>query len=178
MKRIVASAVTWLVCTSVAISSEPTADDYLNFFKPLIGEWTAKITVGEKAGQGTFSCRLSPTKRCLVWYGASNLPLPNTHSIDGYDPVAKKWKGFAFAADGSHRVTMYQAADADSLKVDKAEFKCEATEAKADGEVVKWRWQTTFILGRDTCKVLYTALADSEGEKAPDVEFIYERKRK
>jgi hypothetical protein len=175
MKRIVALAVAWLVCTSAAISAEPTADDYLNFFKPVVGEWIVKAKIGDKMMKGTFSCKLSPSKRCLVWYGSAIAPYGASQSVDGYDPMAKKWKGCAFSADGGHQVTTYLVVDPNSLKGNKAEFKCEATEAKANGEEIKWRWQTVFILGKDEWRILTTEQTKN-GEKTPDEEYVYERK--
>lgn len=177
MKRFLALVVAWLFCISVGMSAEPAGEDYLNFFRPFVGEWAVKAKIGDKPGEGTFSCTLSPTKRCLVWYATAIAPYSAAQSVDGYDPVAKKWTGCSFTAEGSHQVTTYLCADPQSLKSNKAEFQCEATEAKADGEVVKWRWHVTFI--KDTNKwTVLTTEQTRNGEKTPDEEVVYERKNK
>lgn len=177
MKRIAALILAWLVCTSVVISSEPTADDYLKFFEPLLGEWAMTAKIGDTVGEGTFSCRLARTGNCLLWYGSAIAPYPASQSLDGYDPVLKKWKGCSFSADGRHQVITYLPTDAEALKSNRAEFKCEATESKATGEVVTWEWKATFVFGDNEWK-LFIKDQIKNGEKTPDEEIVYKRKTK
>ncbi|MGI6420270.1 MAG: hypothetical protein ACOX1P_31960 [Thermoguttaceae bacterium] len=82
------------------IQKEPTADDYMKFFKYVAGQWKTKGTIGGESFEGTWSSELSPTGRCLVAYSTMD-GKPFDHVLHGYDPEAKCWTGLGFQADGA-----------------------------------------------------------------------------
>ena len=57
MKRFVSVfsvvALLGLVSAAASFAAEPTADDYLNFFKRLQGQWTVQGKMGDKTAEGT-----------------------------------------------------------------------------------------------------------------------------
>jgi hypothetical protein len=175
MNRVAFSVVAFLLCTSVAVSAEPTGDDYLKFFKPLAGNWTVKAKIGDKNAEGTFTCRLSQTKRCLVWYGSAMASYPAAQSVDGFDPATKKWTGCAYTAAGDRTITTCVVDDPAALKGKEATFTVEMTEIKADGKINKWQVKNVFILGKDECKIIAKEQMRN-GEKLPDEEFVYQRR--
>ena len=174
MKRFLAFVAASLVCAPL-VAAEPTADDYLNFWKTLPGQWVVRVKIGDKTAEGTWQCRLSATKRCLVWYGSAILQYPATQSLDGYDPESKRWKMSAFSTAGEHATT-YLSADADALKGNQATFKMEGVVVKPDGKkdtsIGKW----TFTIGNDEWKLVCSGLT-LNGVPQPDEEYVYTRKR-
>jgi hypothetical protein len=156
-------------------AEEPTADDYLNFFKPFVGEWTVKYKLGDKTGECDFSLSLSSTKRCFAWQQGAMDEFPAVQSLDGYDGATKKWKSSAFDAAGDHWVTYYST-DAKSLKGTQATFEMDQTQTKLDGTVIRWRYKATFIMKPNEIKVIQTEQTRN-GEKLPDFEFLNIRKK-
>ncbi|MCR4412748.1 MAG: hypothetical protein NUV77_10025 [Thermoguttaceae bacterium] len=163
-----------LLLSAPLAAGEPTADAYLDFFKPIVGQWTVKAKMGDKTAEGTFSATLSPTKRSLVCTGSAWFQFPAFQSIDGYDPESKKWKTSGFNAAGEHWVTYYSA-DAESLKGSQATFKVETIIAKLDGTKDTWRAIDTITIGKGQWKSLWTSQT-LNGEKQPDEEYIFVRR--
>ncbi|MCR4412747.1 MAG: DUF1579 domain-containing protein [Thermoguttaceae bacterium] len=80
-------------------TTEPTPEDYIQFMKPLVGEWK---TTSEEAGKvvpGTMSYRLAPNGHCFLGHYQGSLP--DVQSVEGYDPVARKHTAAAFGDDGT-----------------------------------------------------------------------------
>jgi hypothetical protein len=157
------------------VAEEPSAEDYLTFFKPFVGEWTVKTKFGSETGECSFSLRLSPTSRCLEWEMGAVGEFPATHSLDGYDGASKKWKGCAFDAAGDHWITYY-ATDAKSLKGKQATFDVEQIQAKVDGTIIRWRYKAIYTMKPDEIKVVQTEQTRN-GEKLPDFELVNLRKK-
>jgi hypothetical protein len=175
MRRFLAFVAACLVCAPV-VAAEPTADDYLNFWRTLPGQWILKLKIGDKVAEGTWQCRLSETKRCLVWSGSAVLQYPAIESIDGFDPESKRWKMSGFTTAGEHTIT-YLSADADALKTNQATFKMEGVTVKPDGKKDTWlgKWIFT-IVSNDEWKLVCSGLT-LNGVPQPDEEYVYTRKK-
>ncbi len=107
-------------------ADEPTADEYLNFYKFQVGKWTARIEGNEI---GTATWEVSPNGRCLEFMVVLN-GQPANHGLEGYDPHDKCWTSFAFYRDGGLGVG--------KTKVDAATIK-----AGAVGATLKVQWRVT-----------------------------------
>jgi hypothetical protein len=95
---------------SPADSQDVKANDYIEFWKPLVGSWK---TVFETAGtriEGTSRMRLSRNNRCLVTYAEAE-GQPSTQGIEGYDPGTKKWRRVNFDSDGGYGVITVEFTD-------------------------------------------------------------------
>jgi len=175
MKRFLAFVAAYLVCAPV-LAAEPTADDYIRFFKPLAGDFTVKAKIGDKEFEATSSAKLLADKKCFVVTGSEVPPYPAFTSIDGYDPAAKKWKSTGYSTEGELWVT-YLSASAESLKGRKnVALDAEQTQIKADGSIVKWKSKWTYTFAAD--KVVVTTTEQTRnGEKTPDEEWVYTPKK-
>jgi hypothetical protein len=70
-------------------ASEPTAEDYIEFMKPLVGSWKSTDEQGGKTTRGTWTYRLAPNKKCFLMHSEDESG-PSVQTVDGYDPVTKK----------------------------------------------------------------------------------------
>ena len=174
MKRFLAFVAASLVCAPV-VAAEPTADDFLTFWKPLPRQWVVRVKIGDKTAERTWQCRLSETKRSLVCYGSALLQYPAFQSVDGYDPESKRWKIAAFTTAGEHTI-IYLGADADALKGKQATFKMEGVVVKPDGkkDTLLGKWIFT-IIGNDEWKLVCSGLT-LNGDKQRDEEYVFTRK--
>lgn len=165
-----------LLAGSVAPAAEPTADDYLNFLRPVIGQWNVTVRIGDQTAETTFSARLSPSKRSIVSSGGKVLQYPAFDAIEGYDASTKKWKWTAFVSDGGHTVA-YSTADAAELKGNEATFHIESTVVNADGTTDKWQSELTITKAENQWKQYFHDVR-LNGEKQPDEEWVYVRPAK
>lgn len=87
-----------------------TADDYVEFWKPLRGSWQLLDEYGGKKVTQTWRIRLGRNGKCLLTdYESDGKSVRQT--IDGYDPGTKKWTFAGFNADGSYDVQTVTFAD-------------------------------------------------------------------
>ena len=108
MNRLVpALAVVGLLCfvaAPIVVAEElTTAADYRELVKPFWGYWQSTVESDGKVIESTYRARYSPTNTCALTY-AEGGGLPAVQSLDGYDPVAKKWTVAAFDAEGNFRL--------------------------------------------------------------------------
>lgn len=96
--------------TPAADSQDVTADDYVAFWKPLVGSWKTVYETAESRSEEASRVRLSPTNRCLVTY-AEPEGSPAVQSIEGYDPGTKQWRRVGFDSDGGCREIVIEFAD-------------------------------------------------------------------
>jgi hypothetical protein len=73
------------VLVAASTAAEPTADDYVAFFKPCSGEFDAKVKVGDKQAETQLRCRLLANKKCFITSLGEVPPYPAFTSIDGFD---------------------------------------------------------------------------------------------
>lgn len=94
-----------LIClaASTAQGDELTAKDYIEYVKPFVGSWKTTVETDGKVTEGTWMARESRTGTCLTTFGTGDLP--PAQSIDGYDPVSKKWTVAAFDASGGYSLS-------------------------------------------------------------------------
>ena len=89
---------------------ELTADDYIEFWRPLAGVWKGVIESGGKSMDTLWRARLARNQKCFVTY-ATGGDTPALQTIDGYDPGTGKWTFAGFDADGSYRLATIEFAD-------------------------------------------------------------------
>jgi hypothetical protein len=78
----------------------PTAEDYIQFMKPLVGSWKTTSESEGKAVSGTMSYQLAPNGHCfLARYQGGDLP--DMQTIEGYNPIANRHTVTGFTADGA-----------------------------------------------------------------------------
>ena len=124
---------TCFICVP-GLAAEPTADDYLTFFKPIIGEWNATFRSGDSISQGELTLSLSPTKGSIIESARGFGPIPAFDGVSGFDPETKSWKSLFFNAKGEC-VTRYCCAP--KLKGNEASFQVRFLTADPTGQVTK-----------------------------------------
>lgn len=85
------------------LAQEVTAEDYIQFMKPLVGAWTISSESDGKVIPGTMSYELAPNGLCFLgrYQGAG---FPDVQTIEGYDPVAKKHTVTGFGGVGTFAI--------------------------------------------------------------------------
>jgi len=167
-----ALAATLMGCLSAAasvVAEEPTAEDYMKFFKYLEGQWKTSGTLKGESFEGTWTAKRSPTGHCLdVCSTISGQPFD--HFLHGYDPGAKCWRGCGFQADGAF-IQLQARFDPESLPVrfPGAKLKGKAKAVTAAGEVKSVETVTT-IISEDKFK------HEVSGERPAEV--VFERQKK
>jgi hypothetical protein len=168
--------VVFFLVAPVVVAQEPGADDYIELFKPLVGTWKTTTTVGGKAMEGTYWCRLSRTNKCFVSYGEGGT-LPASETLQGYDPVAKQWTLSAYDADGGYCLTALTIKDMKKGKALGLDY-C------ATSESVRHSQDGKKITGSDTVKItaygqdrIEALVTDrkEDGQLQPDIKFVMER---
>jgi hypothetical protein len=99
-----------ILVTPAAVAQELTADDYIAFWKPVVGSWKTTTEMDGKVLPGAWRARLSANGKCLVTYYEGG-HAPSSQSIDGYDPVSKKWTLVGFDAGGAFVLLTIEFAD-------------------------------------------------------------------
>jgi len=91
-------------------SQDVTANDYIEFWKPLVGSWKTEFETAGARIEGTSRVRLSRNNRCLVTYAEAE-GQPSTQGIEGYDTGTKKWRRVSFDSDGGYGVITVEFTD-------------------------------------------------------------------
>lgn len=99
-----------LMFAPATAAEELAADDYIEFWKPLAGVWKGIVVSGEKSIDTLWRARLAPNGKCFVTYATGD-DIPALQTIDGYDPVTKKWTVVGFDADGTFSIDAFQLND-------------------------------------------------------------------
>lgn len=107
-------------------ADEPTAEEYLAFFKFTVGKWNIRIDGNEV---GTVTWEVSPNRKCIESMAVLN-GQPANHGLGGYDPGDKCWTDHTFYLDGGISVA--------KTKLDPATIK-----AGPVGSTLKWQWLFT-----------------------------------
>jgi hypothetical protein len=183
MKRLTTVFVILVTCLSLttvsAVAEEPTAEDYMKFWKPLVGTWTFKIETDGEVAESTYRYLPSPSKRCYV---AVNKETGGTvaQSLDGYDPERKCWKAIGFDSEATFDESLIFIENMKEVKQlsSGAKGTYRQKRVKSDGEVITqtgdWVW-SEFDGEKGT--LLLTHLMQ-DGEKQPDVKYTAERQSK
>jgi hypothetical protein len=167
--------ITFVPAAPSVAEEEPTAKDYLNFFKPTVGSWKSTVEIDGQVMEGVWSTRLSPTEWCYVEHGKGNGQ--ESQSIAGYDAEIKGWKVTGFDSEGTLSVLLYRVhnmQDVNPLGVG-ATGSSEGKRVTVDGE-------TTTTSGEWTCKecgkakmVFLMTNRTENGQKQPDLKWVIER---
>jgi hypothetical protein len=92
------------ITTSLSSAEEPTGEDYIRFWEPLIGQWKAERKVDGESRVRTFSFQLAPNKACYLVRN-EGAGMPSIQRIHGHDPVKKKDMAVGFGDDGELRIS-------------------------------------------------------------------------
>ncbi len=179
MKRIALCLFSWMVLsvTSFAQGDELTAKDYIEFVKPFVGSWKTTVESDGKIAEGTWMARESRTGTCLTTFGTGDLAPAQT--IDGYDPVSKKWTVAAFDASGGYSLSKIEF---DNITKGKQFGK--GTTGTGETKVNKSDGTTTIETTKLTCLectkdkiVILWSERTENGKSVPDVTMTSERQQ-
>lgn len=164
-----------------AAEDDATAEDFLRYFKPLIGEWRETIAVeGEPASECRWSCKLSPTGRCFVTTRSDTNGKPFLQTVEGYDPESKGWKIVCFFANGDHAIITIRAQGEDIRRPGKqVTVKQETRLVRSDGAVMSEKRTAVYTdLGQDKWECLMKEHTTESGDKVPAAKVTFERVKK
>lgn len=163
----------------VAFSSEPTADDYAQYYKRTVGDWRVKVEGEFGNYEQLLSIKLSPTGDCLIM--PSSVPdgsRAEMQMLAGYDPASKRWKETAFVRGGgavTSRIRLEK--DSAESQANRVVLETDATVVRPDGrsESGSATWHVA-ITSPDKIEILVTDTV-FDGVKRPDGKITYERLR-
>lgn len=78
-----------LAAPSAVVAQELTVDDYINFWRPIVGTWEGTIEMDEKTSPIAFRIRVAPNKKCFI-RSVTIDGVPGSQQLESYDPVAKQ----------------------------------------------------------------------------------------
>ncbi|MCL4195406.1 MAG: hypothetical protein KJZ87_26950, partial [Thermoguttaceae bacterium] len=81
-------------------AAEPTAEDYITYHMPLLGDWKASAEEAGKVYSGDASWRLAAGGKCFL-LRVNLAGRPGDQDLVGYDPAAKKLLDISVGTDGS-----------------------------------------------------------------------------
>jgi hypothetical protein len=162
-----------LVCAAVSSAAEPTAKEYLSFFKPIVGDWNVTFRTGGADAVCQWKGDLSPTKQCLIEHFSGIDAVPAFDGVSGFDPRTRKWKSLFFNAKGDAVSRYCQAA---KLEGKEATFQVEFRHVTADGKESQEKATWRFKIVSDNRWEIRATDRIVDGEKQPDLESISERK--
>jgi hypothetical protein len=148
------------ITVSAVVGQEPTAEDYMSFFKYYEGEWECAIDDGRDA---TMNYTLSPNGKCFVLYLTID-GKAGTHAIEGYDPSKKCWKNVSWYAEGGHGEVTF-ILDAVTLK------------AGPIGKTIEGRWTRCSASGEEKVSTIAYEFVDENEWKAKSDEWMVVVKR-
>ncbi len=86
-----------------AVAQELTADDYVQFWRPIVGTWKGTFEIDGKTNPITFHFRIAPNKKCILLYDDSEGE-PGTQQLQVYDPIAKHEIAWGVDKDGNRQI--------------------------------------------------------------------------
>jgi hypothetical protein len=163
---------------STVVADEPTAEDYMKFWKPIVGTWEMITSVDDEVSVSTWTCRPSPTKWCYMSHGSSE-GLPEFQTIDGYDPELKCWKAVAFDTEGGHRIRLVHCDMSKAKRVSKgAAGTTEERYVSADGKITNTTTSFTCLEASKDRVVWLLANRIENGKPQADMKVVCERVEK
>jgi hypothetical protein len=127
------------------VAEELTADDYMEFWQPIIGSWNMTVESQGETTKGTFLFEMSRNKKCLILCHGGDEPY--TQQLQGYDPVSKKQIAFGFTGEGDFWIqTIGVDGMAKGKKAAKGvggdwEHKIFSSDGKTTTRTSKWTWR-------------------------------------
>jgi hypothetical protein len=134
-----------LLLITPASGDDLTTDDYIEFWKPVIGKWKMTSDAFGRISTGTFQISFSPNRKCLLLYhGTAGEPF--VQQLQGYDPVGKKQIAFGFSENGNFQIqTITVQGMRKGMKAAKDvggdwEAKVFSTDGTTSITTCKWKW--------------------------------------
>jgi hypothetical protein len=162
--------------TDVADAQQEAAQNYIDFFKPFVGDWKTKLESEGEVVEGKWSGRLSPTRLCYISRGTA-AEQPSSQGIHGYDAGTKKWTVAAFNSDGEFSI-----ARLDFGEIGKGDRFKRGTSGDSVKVISHNDGTTTEVTCKFVCKecskneIVYIQFDRKEnGESKPDQTFRMER---
>lgn len=166
----------FLAAPATVVAQELTAEDYVNFWQPLVGTWRGTAEVGGESTPITFRFRVSPNKKCLLLYDDSD-GVPGTQQLQVYDPVAKQEIAWGVDKDGQRQIqTIVVNGMKKGMKAAKGvggtwEIKLSTN----DGQTIMTKGKWAFVKVDETHVVMeWTDLKEDDKAK-PDTKMTLER---
>ncbi len=107
MIRFLFTAATACLCCAVAFGTaaaeELTADDYIEFWRPVAGVWKGTFEIEGEVHPITFRLRIAPNKKCIVINDTIE-GVPGTQQLQVYDPVARKEIAWGVDNEGNRQI--------------------------------------------------------------------------
>lgn len=157
-------------------AQELTAEDYVQYFKPLVGSWKTTTETEGKVIPGSFRLCISQNGKCFVGYHEGGF-LPSVQTIDGYDPATKKYITAEFNPELGFVVVEYECVNMKPGKTLGAEViaKCAVKAAGKDGKpsITTYTMKCTKVDERAV--VLVWADGRLNGQPVPDIKLTLER---
>lgn len=158
------------------VAQELTPEDYVEYFKPLVGSWKTTTETEGKTIPGTFRLRVSQNGKCFVGYHEGGF-LPSVQTIDGYDPATKKYITAEFNPELGFVVVEYECVNVKPGKALGVEViaKCAVKAAGKDGKpsITTSTMKCTKV--DEKTVVLMWVDGRLNGEPVPDIKLTLER---
>jgi hypothetical protein len=161
----------------VAAAEELTADDYVEFWRPVIGTWQGTIEIDGQAGSTTFRFRIAPNRKCILVSDEGDGP--GLQQIQVYDPVAKHEIAWGVDKDGQRQIqTIVTDGVKKGMRAAKGvggswELKVFTNDGRTITETSKW----VFTELSDTSVAIVWSDVRRDGEPKPDSKLILERQQ-
>ena len=107
LKFMLGAAVLLSWVASVSADEHQTAKTVMDFLKPFEGFWANTAESEGEVVQGVWTVKPSAMAPCFLTYGG-NTATGQFQSLDGYDPVAKKWTAARFRSGGEFSLIRYE----------------------------------------------------------------------
>jgi len=157
-------------------AQELTADDYIEFWQPIVGTWKGTFELDGKTSPTTFRFRIAPNKKCILLYSDSD-GVPGTQQLQVYDPVAKHEIAWGVDKDGQRQIqTIVTDGVKKGMKAAKGvggswELKVFTNDGKTITRTCKW----SFAQLDETHFTMVWTDVKEDGNPRPDTRMVLER---
>lgn len=161
---------------SPVAAAEPTVDDFVNHYRPLLGDWKVKLDVGGEKQIGKARWELAKNEKCLL-ISVEFEKRPAVQALIAFNPVTKKSTQTSVDADGMLGVASVELPNLkpNSTMSKGTIGKWEATRYKPDGTTTKATETLKCLQADKDCFVFVWADRTENGESLPDFKLTYYR---
>lgn len=161
---------------STSESQELGANDYMEYWESLLGSWKTTTETEGKSVPGAWRARLSRADTCALTYGEGG-GFPTLQTIDGFDPVERKWTVAGFDSDGGFSLSTTRFTDMKKGKrlgvgeignLEERLFKSDGTTTTTTSKL------SCLEFGKGRVVLLY-ADRKANGKPQPDLKWVCER---
>lgn len=96
-------AIVFSAAVQIATAQGLTADDYIEFWQPMVGTWEGTFELNGETNPITFRFRISRNKKCILLYHEV-AGKPGTQQLQAYNPVTKKEIAWGVDKDGNRQI--------------------------------------------------------------------------